>query len=60
VPATTPTGRQRQAPLPSAPWQVRVPVQAVLAEAMWQPPVSLVHVETCVASVQYVPVPVPA
>jgi hypothetical protein len=54
VPATTPTGRQRQAPLPSAPWQVRVPVQAVVPEEMWQAGVfpSLVHVATVNESTQ--------
>jgi hypothetical protein len=60
VPTIVPTARQRQAPLLAPPWQVRVPVHAVVPEEMWQPPVSFVHVATVKLSTQYVPVPPPA
>jgi hypothetical protein len=52
VPATTPTGRQRQAPVLVPPWQVRVPVHAVVAEERWQPAPSLEHVATVSESTQ--------
>jgi hypothetical protein len=54
VPIVVPTGRQRQAAEPSAPWQVCEPRQAVGVPAMWQLPPScvFVHVFTDVVLVQ--------